>query len=726
MFDRLRLRLAEQLVGKAAVNEQLDAIIKSLVRKNQPPRRGSRELAIAYKTTPWLRSLASRISQSFGAVDWNASVAVNKNSGKAYRSMRLQRANFERRIKLAHWLKQSGELRELEEHPMLTLLYAGNAMLPGKACLELTCLYLDIVGEAFWAIERNQLGMPVEIWPTPPWWVKRTPSQQAETYTVEVGGQRRDIPEADMLWFRNPDPENPYGRGTGIAEALGDEIDTDEYCSKYVKTFFFNNALPSAIVSIAGIKSDGLRAVEKDWDNKFRGHWHANRLSFTNGEVKVQKVENTFKDQQVIGLREHERDIIQQVFGVPPEIIGHVANSNRATIDSAIYIMALFVLLPRLERVRDVLQQKLAPQFDERIIVGFESPVPEDREFWLKVATANRGAMTRAEWREAMQLPSHGSVDDVYVMALGEIERKLYGSMPGYSSSTSASTSMSGDAETEPESAETGTETEPTDEGKRYERRALIKRLTDAEIERVLTALQPERLTVPMDEVFQKNIEKWGTLALESVGVTGVSFDMLNPVVLQHLQHLAGEQLTGRVDFTTREALRDTLAEGVRAGESSKLLAQRVSDVFGDASDFRAMNIARTEVVHSSNFATFTAYDVAEIVERKQWVATPDDNTRDEHRALNGQIRNLRDPFDIAGMRAMYPGAFGIASMDCQCRCTHVAVIGEPKTIDQLDMIWKVYDEDLRPWEDESIDALRTGFGRQRDDVIAALMDVAP
>lgn len=721
MLERLRQRLAVRLVGKAAAEERAASIIESLIRKNQPPRRGGRELAIAYKTTPWLRALASRVSDAFGAVDWNASVAVNKNSGKTYRSMRLQRANFERRIKLVHWLKQSGELRELDDHPMLDLLSYGNTMLPGKVCMEITCLYLDIIGEAFWALERNPLGMPIEIWPTPPWWVKKTPSKQTETYTIEVQGGRKDIPEHDMLWFRNPDPENPYGRGTGVAEALGDEIDTDEYCAKYTKSFFWNNAIPSAIVSLEGVKEDGVKAAEQKWNNKFRGLWNANRAAFTNAKISMQKLENTFKDQQVIQLREHERDIIQQVFGVPPEIIGHVANSNRATIDSAIYIMALFVLVPRLERVRDVIQQKLAPQFDERIIVGYESPVPGDREFWLRVATANRGAMTRAEWRDAMQLPSHGAVDDVYVMALGEIERRLYGNMPGYSSSTS--TEQDGaDADSD---ATPKDDAEPGDGSKRYNKHRVVKRLTDAEIEQVLMSLLPERLTVPMDAVFQKNIEKWGTLKLESVGITGVSFNMLNPVVVEHLSHLAGEQLIGRVDLTTRKALWDTLVEGVRAGESSQVLARRVSDVFVDASDFRAMTIARTEVVHSSNFATFTAYDVAEIVERKQWVSTPDDRTRDEHSALNGQVKNLRAPFEISGFCSMYPGGFGVAHLDVNCRCTITAVISEPKSADQLDMVWKVYDEDLRPWEDEAIDALRGGFNRQRDDVIARLVDIA-
>lgn len=53
----------------------------------------------------------------------------------------------------------------------------------------------------------------------------------------------------------------------------------------------------------------------------------------------------------------------------------------------------------------------------------------------------------------------------------------------------------------------------------------------------------------------------------------------------------------------------------------------------------------------------------------KQWDAILDGRTRDAHRRLDGQIRGVNELFEMDGMTALYPGGFGIASMDCNCRC---------------------------------------------------------
>lgn len=53
----------------------------------------------------------------------------------------------------------------------------------------------------------------------------------------------------------------------------------------------------------------------------------------------------------------------------------------------------------------------------------------------------------------------------------------------------------------------------------------------------------------------------------------------------------------------------------------------------------------------------------------KEWDSTMDSRTRDTHVELDGQIRELEEPFEIGGMKAMYPHGFGIASEDINCRC---------------------------------------------------------
>ena len=86
-----------------------------------------------------------------------------------------------------------------------------------------------------------------------------------------------------------------------------------------------------------------------------------------------------------------------------------------------------------------------------------------------------------------------------------------------------------------------------------------------------------------------------------------------------------------------------------------------------------AYRIARTEGHRIQNQSAMDAANKAkekgaDVV--KQWDATLDSRTRPHHALLDGQIRELDKPFEVAGKKAMYPSGFGIASEDIHCRCT--------------------------------------------------------
>lgn len=53
----------------------------------------------------------------------------------------------------------------------------------------------------------------------------------------------------------------------------------------------------------------------------------------------------------------------------------------------------------------------------------------------------------------------------------------------------------------------------------------------------------------------------------------------------------------------------------------------------------------------------------------KQWDCTLDSKTRDSHRELDGQIRELDEYFEVDGKKALAPCKFGKASEDINCRC---------------------------------------------------------
>lgn len=124
-----------------------------------------------------------------------------------------------------------------------------------------------------------------------------------------------------------------------------------------------------------------------------------------------------------------------------------------------------------------------------------------------------------------------------------------------------------------------------------------------------------------------------------------------------------------------KRSIRAELLRGVANGstwnEMAKHIANGMNSPFNKAIN-NAIRISRTEghriQQRSALDAQYAAKDKgADIV--KQWDSTLDNKTRPHHRQLDGQIRELDEPFEVNGLKAAAPGQFGKASEDCNCRC---------------------------------------------------------
>jgi HK97 family phage portal protein len=695
MWNGVRQKLASWLTPKSVDGAQAAAVIEELFRRKAPPRRGSAELILMYRRSPWLQSVVSKIAHATASIEWKVGVATDSR-GRPTRSKALQLVgDHVKRNTLIRQARDADRFRELPDHPLLDFLDAGCHRLTGLDVRALTQVYLDLKGEAFALLERNALGMPVRQWPIPSHWVTELPKGPDGFYEIRLGSLPKKFPAADVLDLVIPDAYDPYKRGAGIGEALGDELDTDEYAAQFIKAFFYNGALPDAIVAYPEARAEQVKQIDAEWKAQLRGPRRAHQLKITNGKVDVHVLGRSFKDMELIELRKFERNTVVETFGTPPEVVGIIEDSNWAKARTADFLMGKYVVVPRAERQRAHFQAKLVPQFDPRLVLWYESPVPEDRERQLEAAKAAPYALTLRQWNTLQDVDPVGDVDvrmvpvNLLPQSLGvppTVEQRVFRNPPPKAAS-----------------------------------RAVTK---DERVENVLRALQPTRLMTEVEPVWSSQLESWGSAQLAELGV-GISFDMLNPLVVDHLANFSSTK--GRfelVNATTRKELRFQLIEGFEAGEGKRELSKRVSSVFADARGYRAERIARTEVMGSSNFGTWSAHKQSGVVARRQWLKTPDGRTRDEHAEMVGDIAivGIDEPFIVGGEPLMYPGDFnGSAWNVISCRCTTRAVIDRPASREEADAHWKVFDRALIPWERAALAAIRRGFAAQENDVLQAI-----
>ena len=122
-----------------------------------------------------------------------------------------------------------------------------------------------------------------------------------------------------------------------------------------------------------------------------------------------------------------------------------------------------------------------------------------------------------------------------------------------------------------------------------------------------------------------------------------------------------------------KNAIRANVSRGIASSTSWAQVARNIQNRMNVGMN-RAIRIARTEGHRIQNESRFDAQTKAKqgganVV--KQWDSTLDKRTRPTHQQLDGQIREINDPFEIPsnGRKSMYPGGFGIAAEDINCRC---------------------------------------------------------
>lgn len=712
--------LADQVVKQVEAEAGDMANVFSGQRGYGAPR-GTRENLRRYKQNHKYRSTVARIAETVAAVPLHAAYIREPDTGRAVRHKLHRAQDPETR---EQWLKEAreeGNLVDLPDHPLAVMLDAGNEYMSGFDVRKLTSIYLDTVGEAFWLLVRNNAGMPVEIWPVPPHWVQETPSSDKPFFKVNFGN--KEVPAENMIWFRELDPENPFARGAGLGETLNDELDTDEYAARLTKAVFVNRAIPSGIVSLAGAGAEAVERYQEEWNQQHRGYQRAGLVKFTNGVATFTRVDQALDELQLIPLRESIRDAVQQTYGVPPEVQGNVEDSNRASITAAATFMAEYVVTPRLEQFLRVIKHQLLPQFDDRLILYYESPAPVDKAARFEAAKEFPWAITVNEIRTEFMGMDPVAGGDVYYVPVNLIRVPA---QPAAEPEEEPASEPATDDGEEPGIPEPGEEqVQPAAAASRL----IIVKQTPAELEQllvedVLESLQPERLTTEVMPIWRDQLPVWGDKVLAELGVD-ISFNILNPRVVEHLADFAGNRIPDLINQTTEDALRGTLVEGVRAGEGIDLLKERVHDVFleGDLDIYnvRARRIAVTEVNRSANFGNWEAQRQSGVVESRQWAASFV-NTRDTHATLHAKDPvPIDQPFEINGLTAFYPGSFGDPGEDINCMCTTLAVISEPKDAEYLYKQNEIFQVEKIPWERMAADAFIRGFEAQQQDVLDAL-----
>ena len=560
---------------------------------------------------------------------------------------------------------------DVDQHPFLDALRRVNEGLTYRQGMGLIEQHKLTTGKAFWVKRRNGLGVPVEFEMWQPENVEVIPDKRKSWVPAafklhRANGNDETVAMIDMIWFRHLiDPRNSLN-GLGPIGAVRVQLDTGLEAQRFNQRFFDNSTNIGQIFNAVDAEPAEVARVEKELDRKFKSTDKAHRSLVIGGEMKLMGERVSHKDMEFLEQMRWGVEEVARVFEMAPELLAAGARTyeNAPSAMTDFWTMIVDQLTDTCEEFNEFC---LHPDFGEEynLVVRTDNipALQEDRklraevdEIYLRTgktyinALRERDGEESVAWGDLPLLPNN-------VAPLGSAPPPAPNAPPGpprsyqRASVDDAETEMTGSWE------------------KRLQRElsGIIGHLTKAD-KRTINVSDVNLYDWDWRDDYGKEVAGELQIAyaasLEAMGFVETPLMGVQQIAERYARARSSELLAegGRysVSATTREAVREMVADTIAKGDSLQTLQKKLRESFAFGRG-RAETIARTETSRALGKASMQSFE-SRGVEGKRWITARDDRVCAFCQAGAGDGV-------IALARYFSNGAMDTGDSHVRCRC---------------------------------------------------------
>ncbi|MEJ8573137.1 phage portal protein [Microbaculum marinum] len=303
------------------------------------------------------------------------------------------------------WLLHEGE-RELDRHPLLTLLARPNARRSGAELMEAVYGHLLVSGNAY--IEAAGVaGEICELHALRPDRMKVVPGADGwpEAYEYTVSGRSVRFDQGRMETGSGPAPilhltlfhpsDDHYGMGP--LEAAGMALDLHNASADWNKALLDNAARPSGALVYEGegaLSQEQFERLKRELEDNYQGASNAGRPLLLEGGLAWQAMGISPKEMDFMEARHQAARDIALAFGVPPMLLGIPGDNTYANYQEANRALWRQSVLPMVGRTAQALAHWLGPAFGDGLRLSVDLDAVEalsaDREaLWARLTAAD-------------------------------------------------------------------------------------------------------------------------------------------------------------------------------------------------------------------------------------------------------------------------------------------------------------------------------------------------
>jgi HK97 family phage portal protein len=274
---------------------------------------------------------------------------------------------------------------EIIEHPILDLFNRVNPQMNRFDLFELTEMFLELTGNAYWYMVLNNLHLPEQIWiiPSPNMEInikgENTSSGDfIKGYTYTQGLKKIEFKKEEILHFLFPSPfSSLYGMGP---TAAGQQSITFDVKSRgYENVLLDNQCRPDVILSTEQVIPE---AAGNSFMARLRGAYSGRKglgkWMLLDRGLKASPLNLPLREMGFLQGRKATKEEIAGLFGVPlSKLTTEDVNLANAEIGEIQYIRD--TIYPRLVRFEEKINEGMIPFYDENLFVSYGKVIPNDK-----------------------------------------------------------------------------------------------------------------------------------------------------------------------------------------------------------------------------------------------------------------------------------------------------------------------------------------------------------
>ena len=601
---------------------------------------------------------------------------------------------------------------EITEGVIPNIIHRPNPFATHRDLWIDTIVFLLSTGKAAWALrEFTRIGQPVDgistIWTIPAYKIEvikdkkkyisgyKVTNDDKMTYTL--------LPE-QVAFFKTFNPEDPF-YGLSPMTVAEQTIESDYYARDHNKEFLKSGgALGTVVQTDKRMLPDDVDRFEKKWIANHAGYnkWNKRGVDVLHNGMRIADLKNSPKDIEFLNMIKLNREEIISLFGTLQDE-GLIENPN--------YANAMMQKKEYWEETLNPLLQHLQATMNELII-----PRWTDKPIWMQFDMSNVKALQEDFNEQAKAV--------VILKRAGVITPNESRIRIGYDPIDDEAADQLDKPNVNP-FAQPGNEPPPEKsfQIKAYDKRpekwakkdsfrrrhesgfmSVVNGYFDRQKDRVIKELEtyvdqfpPQSVGLIFDELKEtdllvadinpaivktykdsaaagfeevENMKSYRRgFETKDVDIIG-AFDVTDPEAIAFIER-HGLDAAKLISGTTQKLLQDILTSAYEEGLPIKEIAKLIEDKFSNFPAGRSYTIAQTETGNAVNSGTFQGYKQAG-AEKKSWLATPDERTRDSHWAAGqSPAISLNESFAVGSSLMMYPNdPAGSAEEIINCRCT--------------------------------------------------------